>query len=599
VQPVSANWLNNQKQTLVEESFVEVSYDFADPDALADASASDNGSIYIANTPQIVSGVAKDIVLYATLEHNIWLLDGSRKIIPESDYGDTGYVSDILSNETCGFDKIPIVEISFTEVHAPVISGITITWGDAYNEYAENFRVTAYNGATLVAEKTVIDNKSVISIVELDIENYDLIRIEILKWCLPYHRARISNVFIGINRIYTKTDLLEFEHLQEVDPLNAKLPKISIRFRIDNTSDEYNPNNETGMSKYLMERQEIRTRYGYKLGDSIEWIDGGVFYLSEWEAPQNGISANFEARDLLEFMSSTYMKGVYSPEGVSLYSLATAVFEEANLPLNSDGTVKWVIDDSLKNIYTNAPLPLVSLAECLQMIANAAACVLYADRKGILHIEPIKTEPDDYTIDNFNSFKKSEISLTKPLSQVDVTTYNYFIGDTGKELYNGVIPINGSKSIYITYSDPAVNVSANVTNGTLVSANYYTNACLLTITGNGDVSVNITGDILKTSETIITISTGEEKGEIQKVENPLITTSERAVAIGEWVKDYLSNRKIISSEWRVDPRLDVMDIITVKNNYGSSLVRTTSVSFAYNGAFRGTGEGRILSGSLD
>ena len=37
--------LNNQKQTLVEESFVEVSYDIADPDALADASASDNGSI--------------------------------------------------------------------------------------------------------------------------------------------------------------------------------------------------------------------------------------------------------------------------------------------------------------------------------------------------------------------------------------------------------------------------------------------------------------------------------------------------------------------------------------------------------------------------
>lgn len=599
MQPVSANWLNNQKQTIVEESFVEVSYDIADPDALADASASDNGSIYIANTPQIVSEVAKDIVPYATLERNIWLLDGSRKIIPESDYGDTGYVSDILSNETCGFDKIPIVEISFTEVHAPVIPGITITWGDAYNEYAENFRVTAYNGATLVAEKNVIDNKSVVSVVELDIENYDLIRIEILKWCLPYHRARISNVFIGVNRIYTKTDLMEFEHLQEVDPLNAKLPKISVRFGIDNTSDEYNPNNEAGMSKYLMERQEIRTRYGYKLGDSIEWIDGGVFYLSEWEAPQNGISANFEARDLLEFMRSTYMKGVYSSEGVSLYSLATAVFEEANLPLNSDGTVKWVIDDSLKNIYTNAPLPLVSLAECLQMIANAAACVLYADRKGILHIEPIKTEPDDYTIDNFNSFKKSEISLTKPLLQVDVTTYNYFIGDTGKELYNGVIPINGSKSIYITYSDPAVNVSANVTNGTLVSANYYTNACLLTITGNGDVSVNITGDILKTSETIITISTGEEKGEIQKVENPLITTSERAVAIGEWVKDYLSNRKIISSEWRADPRLDVMDIITVKNNYGSSLVRTTSVSFAYNGAFRGTGEGRILSGSLD
>jgi len=596
MQPVSANWMNNQKQTLVEESFVEVSYDIADPDALADASASDNGSIYIANTPQIVSEVAKDIVPYATLERNIWLLDGSRKIIPESDYGDTGYVSDNLSTESCGFDKIPIVEISFTEIHAPIIPGITITWGDAYNEYAENFRVTAYNGATLVAEKNVIDNKSVMSVVELDIENYDLIRIEVLKWCLPYHRARISNIFVGINKIYTKTDLMEFEHLQEVDPLNAKLPKISVRFGIDNTSNEYNPNNEAGMSKYLMERQEIRTRYGYKIGGSVEWIKGGVFYLSEWDAPQNGMFANFEARDLLEFMRSIYMKGVYSAAGVSLYSLATAVFEEANLPLNSDGTVKWVIDDSLKNIYTNAPLPLVSLAECLQMIANAAACVLYADRDGILHIEPIKTESDDYTIDNFNSYQKSEISLTKPLLQVDVTTYNHFIGDTGKELYNGIIPINGSKSIYITYSDSAVNVVATVTNGTLVSANYYTNACLLTIAGNGDVSVRVVGDILKTSETIITTITGEEKGEIQKVENPLITTTERAVAVGEWVRDYLSNRKILSSEWRADPRLDAMDIVTVKNNYGSSLMRTTSVSFTYNGAFRGQSEGRILDG---
>lgn len=596
MQPVSANWLNNQRQTLVEESFVEVSYDIADPDALADASASDNGSIYIANTPQVVSEVAKDIVPYATLERNIWLLDGSRKNIPSSDYGDTGYVSDILSTESCNFDKIPIVEISFTEIHTPVIPGITITWADTYNEYAEDFRVTAYNGATLVAEKNIINNKSIMSIVELDIENYDLIRIEILKWCLPYHRARISNIFLGINRIYTKTDLMEFEHSQEVDPLNAKLPKMSVRFGIDNTSDEYNPNNEAGMSKYLMERQEIRTRYGYKMDGSIEWIDGGVFYLSEWEAPQNGISANFEARDILEFMRSTYMKGVYSSAGVSLYSLATAVFEEANLPLNSDGTVKWVIDDSLKNIYTNAPLPLVSLAECLQMIANAAACVLYADRNGILHIEPIKTESEDYTIDNFNSFKKSEISLTKPLLQVDVTTYSHFVDDVGKELYNGVIPINGSKSIYITYSDPAVNVSANVTNGTLVSANYYTNACLLTITGNGDVSVNITGDILKTSETIITTPSGEEKGEIQRVENPLITTAERALVVGAWVKDYLSNRKILSSEWRADPRLDVMDIITVKNNYGSFPMRTTSVSFTYNGAFRGQSEGRILGG---
>ena len=83
MQTVSENWKNAHKQTLLNESFVEVSVDIADPDALADVSsrddgAVDNGAVYISDTLKVVSEVDKNVVPYCTLEQNLWLLDGGR-----------------------------------------------------------------------------------------------------------------------------------------------------------------------------------------------------------------------------------------------------------------------------------------------------------------------------------------------------------------------------------------------------------------------------------------------------------------------------------------------------------------------------------------
>jgi hypothetical protein len=47
--------------------------------------------------------------------------------------------------------------------------------------------------------------------------------------------------------------------------------------------------------------------------------------MSEWDAPQGGMTADFTARDLLEFMTNTYYDGVYSPDGTGLYDLAVSV----------------------------------------------------------------------------------------------------------------------------------------------------------------------------------------------------------------------------------------------------------------------------------
>lgn len=531
MQTVSENWKNAHKQTLLNESYVEVSLNITDPDAIADASPHDNGAVYISNSSGLTNGVDRSPTPYCTLEQNLWLLDGGRKAIPESENGDDGYVSDAMSDEVCVFSsKTPSITISFSRTFNNLVPGVTITWSTAYNEFADSFVVTAYRGETVIAEKEVIGNRSVKSLVLVDIVDYDRIVIQIKKWCLPYHRARVEEIFVGMNKVYSKKELFDYSHSQSVDPLSTSLPKTEIKFSIDNVEGEYNPYNEQGMAKYLMERQEVTARYGLKLNDgSIEWIKGGTFYLSEWYAKQNGMSADFTARDLLEFMSAIYEE-THNLTSRNLYDLAELVLMRADLPLNTDGTVRWVIDESLKAITTVAPLPRDTLANCLQVIANAGRCVLYQDRSGVLHIEPLKFEVSDYAISTFNSYSKPEITLSKSLKQVNVKVHQYVMSDKGAE------------------SSSATEVAVTVGN---------------------------------MGETIV-------------IDNPLVVSEDMAQALGSWVATHLSHRMTLDSSWRADVRLDALDIVTNENGYNTNNVRMTEVEFKFNGAFRGTGEGKVI-----
>ena len=531
MQTVSQAWKNAHKQTLLNESFVEISMDITDPDALEDAEASDNGAVYISDTPEVVSEVDTPAMPYGTLEQNIWLLNGKRDIIPTSDYKDGGYVGDVLSNEEGVFDKkIPTITIDFSQVFTKLIPGLTITWGTAYSEYATHFIVTAYNGDTVVATQEISDNDKVTTLVNLDIVNYDKITLQILGWCLPKHRARVDEIFVGWNKVYSKENLFSYSHEQVVDPISTSLPKMEIKFSIDNSDNSYNPLNPDSMAKYLIERQTVNVRYGLKTSDNvIEWIKGGTFYLSEWYAKQNGISAEFGARDILEFMSDIYRDDVTEIKERSLYDLAELVLKAANLPLNSDGTKRWQIDDSLRSIYTSAPLPDDTIANCLQLIANAGCCVLYPDREGQLHIEPIPTGVSDYEVNSYNSYLKPEITLSKLIKEVRVKVYEYTIGEKGVE----------------------------------------------SVTTAQICGINVNG------ESII-------------VDNPLVTNNSMAESVGRWMGNYWKNRMTLKTVTRADVSLDALDIISNQNDFVKNTMRMTNVKFEYNGAFNSTGEGRVI-----
>lgn len=530
MQTVSDDWKEIHKRSLLNETLVEVSLDIADPDALADAESQDNGSVYISDSTKLTDGVEKTPTPYCTLEQNLWCLDGSRKAIPPSEFGDESFISEALSDERCIFStKMPVITISFSHVFEKLIPGITITWSETYNEFADTFTVTAYNGDTVIVEKEVVGNRSVKTLIFADMVGYDRIEIVIKKWCLPLHRARLEEILVGLNRVYKRGDLFDYSHTQSVDPVSTSLPKSEIKFSINNIDGEYNPYNTDGLAKYLNERQEIKTRYGLKKDDNtVEWINGGTFYLSEWYAKQNSITADFTARDLLEFMSDIYYDNDWNLGIRSLYELAQRVLTKANLPKTNDGKDRWYIHESLGEIDTTAPLPEDTLANCLQLIANAGRCTIYQDRDGILRIEPLKFDAEDYEINSFNSYSKAEITLSKPIKQVIVKVYDYS-DDGTTTTYNEVVEVP-------------------------------------------DVA----------------------KGEVITIDNPLVTEETYPELLGAWIAEHLGHRMTLDMGWRADVRLDALDIVTNVNDYNTNRVRITEVEYKYNGAFRATGKGKVI-----
>lgn len=412
----SEKWRIAQSGVIVPEAFIEIAYKITDPDLHESASETNNGVSEYSVHERIVETTVSDQERYATLEHNAWALDGNTEFI--SDDSDTGYVSGIVSNADGRFAANPLITIGFDKVHVLPIPGVTITWGNGFADYAEQFKLTAYNGNAVILSRT-FNGTAVQTECDFVVTNYNRITIEILKWSLPHRKARVQRIFLGIRQTFTKSDLVSYEHDQSADLLSAALPKNAATFSLNNVDGKWNPDNPTGNVRYLAERQEIKVRYGLKLDDTIEWIEAGTFWVSEWDTPSNGIEARFTARDAIEFMSEPYSGTLNG----TLYEIVLAAFEQSELPVLDNGNPRYVISDNLKEYRADVPEDKRSehtCAEIVQMCANAACCVFYQDRFGVIHVEPLRENASGYRIARYNCYTHPEFTLSKQLKAVNV-----------------------------------------------------------------------------------------------------------------------------------------------------------------------------------
>ncbi len=404
--PVSDAWKDIHQRFILPEGHIEIKCELSEVGVQELAVPSGTNEAEFSDVSKVVD-VDKTSTSrkYATNELNLWALDGSMSVLPDSvPYEKSGYVSNVSESGS--------VTLTLPSVRSVAIPGVMITWSELYGEYPPVFTVTAKNGETVVAELTVTNNTEKTCLVDLEIKNYDSVTVTVHNWCVPYRRARIESIYLGHTLTLTKNDILSYTHEHRGDILSGELPKNSIEFSLNNIDGRWNPSNPTGMEKYLSERQKLSVRYGFKMDDdSIEWIKAGTFYLSEWSAPSNGLEARFTARDALEFIINAENKTAKTD---TLKGLAEWVTDS----LPEDISVN--IHESLANYSAEYKGDSTS-AVVLQKCANAGGCVIRSDREGALHIEPLSTLITEYVIPLSLSYSYPEIELSKPLKTVSVT----------------------------------------------------------------------------------------------------------------------------------------------------------------------------------
>lgn len=399
---VSNAWRERHEQTLLPETFVEITCGVTDTGIGNSATATGANEAAFSNTAYVMKNEKNvSATKYATLETNLWTLDGTCQIAESKPTG-LGYVSESDDAELT-------IVLPETEVFS--VPGFTITWGGVYDEYPTAFTVTTYAGGRAVTTATVTNNTSTTSKVDMDFTEFDTVVIKVDEWCVPEHRARIDLVMLGHAVVFTKGEIISFVHEQTGSLVSGEIPKSRIEFTIDNSDGRWSLNNPTGIEQYLAERQPVTVRFGMDINGVIEWIPGGKFYLSGWETSANSLVATFSARDVFEYLLEAKHTEVI---GGTLKEIVETVLR-GRIP--DDCVVN--IDDSLNN-YTATADGNHSVAEVVQMCANAAGCVIRYDRNGNLNIEPLGSDVEEYEISLDRSYSYPELSLSKHMKEVSV-----------------------------------------------------------------------------------------------------------------------------------------------------------------------------------
>ena len=248
MESVSQAWKDAQRLDLLPDDFLKIIYRVTEPGLNDTYSTETNGEAVYSDISDLSN--TEGMIKYATLEPGIWMLDGSCYLLPdEAPYGDNKFVSSEFCDNDGYFIANPIITLLWESVHSTLIPGITVQWSALFNEYPIEFTVRVKNGETVINTFENTQNDFALTVIITDIQNFNKVEVEIKRWNIPNHRAKMEQLFVGIINTYTKENIRSFSATDNVDILSGELPEQSVTFVLDNTENQWNPINPQGLTK--------------------------------------------------------------------------------------------------------------------------------------------------------------------------------------------------------------------------------------------------------------------------------------------------------------------------------------------------------------
>lgn len=582
---VSKNMIEQLKKPKRNLGFLKVKFNIVDPETNPDLSS--NSEEIFSDLNNIKETTIPQTKNYATLEKNFWLLNDSQPIYGSEELEQT-YVSSYMSDKNCLFSDKACITLT-SSVYLTTL-GLTMVFDSIDKNYAKKLKVKAYRDSTMIMDKDYTLSSYSDRLIFADNEElvrWNKIEIYFIESSLPYRRIRVNQLLFGIMETYTDENLISAESKEKTTMINSELPTHTFKFTIDNMNKLFNPDNPQGWYRYILQQQPISYEWGYQLDDgTIEWILGGKMLLTgSVEVGENQVS--FSTTSLINYLTKVYKKGVYNSSGRSLYDLAVDVLEDSNI--DSSQYNLW---SGLKSIKTDAPLPKLEARQLLQIIATTGNCILFTNRENVINIQPFNyvLNPDGMKYDFITS--NPVVKVQSELHNTIIYINHYSKEDNVSELFkNESLEITGTKTIEIEY-DLATDISATITGGTIVSANYYGRYAILKITNTGEdtISLKVSGKKINNSQTIDSKQFNDD-GENIEYKNDLITQmveSSKETKLKDFIGNWYNNRNIYSFENRGDIVKDTREIIPIETDFSNSLIGyLVENNINYDGAWSG------------
>lgn len=581
----SKNMIEQLKKPKRNLGFLKVKFNIVDPETNPDLSS--NSEEIFSDLDNIKETTIPQSKNYATLEKNFWLLNDSQPIYGSEELEQT-YVSSYMSDKNCLFSDKACITLT-SSVYLTTL-GLTMVFDSIDKNYAKKLKVKAYRDSTMIMDKDYTLSSYSDRLIFADNEElvrWNKIEIYFIESSLPYRRIRVNQLLFGIMETYTDENLISAESKEKTTMINSELPTHTFKFTIDNMNKLFNPDNPQGWYRYILQQQPISYEWGYQLDDgTIEWILGGKMLLTgSVEVGENQVS--FSTTSLINYLTKVYKKGVYNSSGRSLYDLAVDVLEDSNI--DSSQYNLW---SGLKSIKTDAPLPKLEARQLLQIIATTGNCILFTNRENVINIQPFNyvLNPDGMSYDFITS--NPVVKVQSELHNTIIYINHYSKEDNVSELFkNESLEITGTKTIEIEY-DLATDISATITGGTIVNANYYGRYAMLKITNTGEdtISLKVSGKKINNSQTIDSKQFNDD-GENIEYKNDLITQmveSSKETKLKDFIGNWYNNRNIYSFENRGDIVKDTREIIPIETDFSNSLIGyLVENNINYDGAWSG------------
>lgn len=578
---VSSAWIDNQNSRVRSESNVWVEFsDVYTPSLSVSSSLGHDTNLGdLSKITSIKTSYKKGKPL---LELNYTELDGDFNYVDKQD----GYVSSELSDEGGEFSSEISVEVSRGTVLNNA-SAITIEFDRYRNEFAVDFDIIITDGDNVSTTHEIKNNRKDVYLFYLVggfIPSIKKVKIVIKSWCLPKHRARVTSLLIGTHVSFNKGDIVSLSTHDEVCPVNSQLPIKEVNVNFSNFNHEFSPSVQDSYYYLLYNGLRFSVYAGYLIDGDWERVLLGKYAVtnirvfdSSTEMQLSGVSVGAYLLDKVNIHNSNEAKG-FLGSSTETQSYLTSILDKTGASKSITLGTPAILDKKFRTFGSTAKQ---TYAETAQEVAVSTLSTFYHDRNGGVVVKFAPFMEQDYTLYAQNMYKYPDIVETERSNLVKVNSY-MLTRDSTFSTREVSVPLIADKEYLIT-SDEPLDVNA-------IKSYFTANQSKIQILPNGITSFFVKFKTRYTSEgesidirlfNAQDITEGKDyeilgaRGDEISIDSRFISdTTNSSFAefgkshtqiISEWLSNWQRNQKVYTLDMRVDPALEVLDVVSVEN----------------------------------